>query len=109
MNAAQINTAIIQGNFTNEELNSLLQAVKYSREKVREQVKAGLRVGDNASWVSGRNGQTMTGVVTKIAIKYVTLRTVEGLWRVPANMLTSVPDEQTYLTDFNSVGASCHY
>jgi hypothetical protein len=31
-----------------------------------------------------------TGVVMKIAIKYVTVKTVSGLWRVPANMLTLV-------------------
>jgi hypothetical protein len=29
-------------------------------------------------------------VVMKIAIKYVTVRSVSGLWRVPANMLTKV-------------------
>jgi hypothetical protein len=32
-------------------------------------------------------------VVTKIAIKYVTVRTIDGLWRVPAGMLTKIEDE----------------
>jgi small-conductance mechanosensitive channel len=31
-----------------------------------------------------------TGTVTKIAIKYVTVRTVQGMWKVPANMLTVI-------------------
>jgi hypothetical protein len=35
----------------------------------------------------------VTGVVTKIAIKYVTVKTAQGLWRVPANMLTLVEEE----------------
>jgi hypothetical protein len=30
--------------------------------------------------------------VVKIAIKYVTVRTVQGLWKVPANMLSKVED-----------------
>jgi hypothetical protein len=29
----------------------------------------------------------MQGTVDKIAIKYVTVRTTQGLWKVPANML----------------------
>jgi hypothetical protein len=28
------------------------------------------------------------GTITKIAIKYVTVKTNTGLWKVPANMLT---------------------
>jgi hypothetical protein len=32
----------------------------------------------------------VTGMVVKIAIKYVTVKTVQGLWRVPANMLSPV-------------------
>jgi hypothetical protein len=39
-------------------------------------------------------GRNVTGVVMKIAIKYVTVRTIAGLWRVPANMLTLVEDEE---------------
>jgi hypothetical protein len=36
----------------------------------------------------------MTGHVTKIAIKYVTVKTQGGLWRVPANMLSKVDDNE---------------
>jgi hypothetical protein len=35
----------------------------------------------------------LTGVVMKIAIKYVTVNTVAGMWRVPANMLQVVDKE----------------
>jgi hypothetical protein len=34
----------------------------------------------------------MRGFVTKVAIKYVTVDTGAGLWRVPANMLVKVQD-----------------
>jgi hypothetical protein len=45
------------------------------------------------NWTSGRTGVNVTGVVMKIAIKYVTVKTVQGLWRVPANMLSVVERE----------------
>ena len=34
-----------------------------------------------------------TGFVKKIAIKYVHVQTANGLWKVPANMLTIVDKE----------------
>jgi hypothetical protein len=34
--------------------------------------------------------------VVKIAIKFVTVKTISGLWRVPANMLTVVADEREF-------------
>jgi len=36
---------------------------------------------------STKRGMTMSGTVSKIAIKYVTVSTPQGLWKVPANML----------------------
>lgn len=94
MNISQINSAIIQGEFTNMQLNSIMDAVKYARARLAESTKRSLMLGDNVSFVSTKTGQTMTGHVTKIAIKYVTVRTLGGLWRVPANMLTLVEDRE---------------
>jgi hypothetical protein len=52
----------------------------------------------------------MTGFVTKIAIKYITVKTLGGLWRVPANMLTVVEEEWTPdNADFNDPGSRHHY
>ena len=53
-----------------------------------------LRIGDNVNFTSSKTGQNVTGLVTKVAIKYVTVKTVNGLWRVPANMLTKVEDRE---------------
>ena len=55
--------------------------------------KAG-HLGDNVNFTSTKTGQNVTGMVTKIAIKYVTVRTVNGLWRVPANMLTRIDEPE---------------
>ena len=94
MNVKQINTALITGTFTNEELMSVIDAVKYARAQLGQQTKRALRVGDSVTFNSVKQGVTVKGIVTKIAIKYVTVKTATGLWRVPANMLTKVDDKE---------------
>jgi hypothetical protein len=94
MNISQINTAIIQGTWTNDQLSSMIDAVKFARARLAESTKRELRVGDNVTFTSSKTGQTMTGFITKIAIKYVTVKTLGGLWRVPANMLAKVDDRE---------------
>ena len=93
MDIKQINSAIMFGNLTNTELSSVIDAVKFARASLQKQVKRSLRIGDNVNFTQSKTGLNVTGVVTKIAIKYITVRTVQGLWRVPANMLTLVEDE----------------
>lgn len=83
----EINRAIINGKFTNDELSSIIDAVKFSRSQLTKTVKRSLTLGDNVNFNSSKLGRNVTGVVTKIAIKYVTVRTNAGLWKVPANML----------------------
>ena len=94
MNITQINTAILQGTFTNTELSSIIDAVKFNRARLTESAKRSLRIGDDVNFTSSKTGQNVTGVVTKIAIKYVTVRTASGLWRVPANMLTKIESNE---------------
>jgi hypothetical protein len=94
MNISQINGAILAGGFTNTELSSIIDAVKFARSRLTNQIKFTLRIGDNVNFTSSKTGQNLTGVVMKVAIKYVTVKTVQGLWRVPANMLTKVDDNE---------------
>ena len=90
MNITLINTAILQGNFTNDQLTSIVDAVKFAKARLSDQNKRALRIGDNVNFTSSKTGQNVTGIVVKIAIKFVTVKTVQGLWRVPANMLSPV-------------------
>ena len=94
MNISQVNHAIMHGNFTNDELSSIIDAVKYSRARLTREVKRGLAVGDNVNFTSTKLGRNVTGVITKIAIKYVTVKTIQGAWRVPANMLTKINEPE---------------
>ena len=90
----EINQAIMFSDLSNVELTSIIDAVKWKRATLAKMTKASLMLGDNVQFTSTKTGQTMTGHVTKIAIKYVTVRTLGGLWRVPANMLTKVDDNE---------------
>ena len=93
MNITQINTAILQSGFTNDELTSIIDAVKFARARLMEKNKRSLRFGDEVSFTSSKTGRVIEGNVTKIAIKFVTVCTTTGMWRVPANMLTIVEKE----------------
>ena len=87
MDIKAINTAIIQGRWTNDDLSSMIDAVKYARARLTDRSKASLKLGQAVKFHSTKRGITLQGTVSKIAIKYVTVSTAQGLWRVPANML----------------------
>lgn len=90
MDIKQINSAIMFGTWSNTELNSIIDAVKWNRSQLARQVKNSIVVGDNVEFTSTKHNRRVRGFVTKVAIKYVTVNTGQGLWRVPANMLTVV-------------------
>ncbi len=94
MNIMQINTAILQGSLTNDQLTSIIDSVKFARARLTEQNKRSLSIGDNVNFTSSKTGRNVTGVVVKIAIKYVTVKTIQGAWRVPANMLSKINEPE---------------
>jgi hypothetical protein len=75
------------GALDNNELNGILAAVKYRRAQITQTMRRQLTVGDSVRFFSSRLGRTVQGAVQKVAIKYVTVSTAQGLWRVPASML----------------------
>jgi hypothetical protein len=110
MNIKDINSAIMFGDYTNEQLTSVFDAVKYAKARLQKQVKRSLALGELVQFTSSKTGRTLQGTVQKIAIKYITVKTAMGLWRVPANMLTVVEEEWTPdNADFNDPGSRHHY
>ena len=89
MDINTLKSAIMLNGYSNTELNELAETIKYARSQLSQEVKRSIRVGDNVNFTSAKVGN-VTGVVKKIAIKYVTVHSATGLWRVPANMLTVV-------------------
>ena len=83
----EINTAIMFGNFTNDQLDSITSAVQYARAQLRAVKIRSFTKGDTVKFHIIKRGITVTGTVTKVAIKYVTVKDGVMLWKVPANML----------------------
>lgn len=91
-----VNSAIMFGSFTNEQLESIIAAVKFRRGEIAKTVKRSITKGATVRFYNNRLGRDMICTVEKVAIKFITVRetgkAMGGLWRVPASMLT-VADE----------------
>ncbi len=85
----EVNSAIMFGAWTDIELSSMIDAIKFNRASLAKQNKRQFTLGSVVKFTSTKNGVTYQGSVEKIAIKYVTVATPQGRWRVPANMLTA--------------------
>jgi hypothetical protein len=83
----QINSAIMFGTWTDTELSSMIDAIKFARATLVKQQKRSLSLGTPVSFTSTKTGMTYRGQVEKIAQKFVTVNTGSGRWKVPANML----------------------
>ena len=90
MDIKQINSAIMFGAWTDTELTSMIDAVKFARAGLQKQVKRQLSIGATVRYNSHKQGRVVQGEITKIAQKYATVRTNGQLWKVPMNMLETV-------------------
>jgi len=86
----EVNQAIMLQTWTNVELASMIDAVKWNRAQLTKNVKNSIKPGQMVRFTSSKTGQTVSGKVRKIAIKFVTVDTGQTLWKVPANMLEAV-------------------
>lgn len=90
MDINQVKSAIMLNGYSIEELNSLVEAIKYARNQLGRQVKRSISVGDKVEFTDTRVGYVHQGSVTKINVKYVIVNTNKGNYRVPASMLKVV-------------------
>ena len=88
MDAKQITSAIISNTWTNEELNTMVEAIRFARSGLTKTVARTLQVGTRVRYESSRQGCMVDGEITKVALKYATVRSNGQLWKVPMNMLT---------------------
>lgn len=84
----QINSQIMFGSLTNEQLNSILGAIKFRRAQINKETKRSLMVGDVVKFTHPRTGRTHQGNVVKINIKNIKVRENNTTWNVPANLLS---------------------
>ena len=91
MDIRQINSAIMFGQWTDTELGSMIDAIKFARAGLQKQNIRSLSLGSTVRWTSPKNPRGEQGTVEKIALTFVTVKTAGGMrWKVPANMLTVV-------------------
>ena len=86
----EINSTIIGGAFTDEQLNSIAMAIKFARNQLAAKAKFTLVKGSQVKFTSSKSGQTVLGTVEKVNRKFIIVREngkAFGNWRVPANML----------------------
>jgi hypothetical protein len=88
MNIKEINTAIMHGDFTNEDLNSIGDAIRFARAQLVVRNKSVLTIGSNVKFTSSTRG-TISGVVKKINRKFIIVDQPGQFrsWKVPASML----------------------
>lgn len=85
-----VNSAIISGKFTNEQLDSISQAIRYARSQLQKKNCRSFRVNDSVKFYHNRQDRTYTGRVERVKVKNILVVTTCGLrFNVPANMLES--------------------
>ena len=83
---SEINHAIMYGQFTEDQLNSIWMAVKYAKAQKAKVNIYTFRPGDTVSFVA-RGGRKIVGTVVKTMQKNVQVKEGYTMWKVPANML----------------------
>jgi len=90
VNISEINGSIMYGKFTNDQLLSIIDAVRFAQSQLRSQVARSLRPGDAVQFRSNRNHQVYKGTLESIKIKNAIVQTALGKYRVPMNMLEAI-------------------
>jgi len=95
MNISEINRSIIAGSFTNDELTSIGDAIKFARAQLANKNKFTLVKGSKVKFTNSRSGGIVIGTVEKVNRKFIIVReqnpsSMFGTnWRVPASMLSA--------------------
>lgn len=89
LTVAQINQAIISGEFSNDQLDSVMSAVKFARNQITRKNTCILVKGSAVKFTNSRTGVLITGNVEKVNPKFIHVRSGMTVWRVPGNMLSA--------------------
>ena len=82
----QVNEAIMFGNFTNDQLNSVVAALKYARAQMTKQKARSFVSGDRVRFSS--RGNTFFGTIERVKLKNAFVNVGNHRrYNVPLNML----------------------
>lgn len=79
---------IQQSDFNHDELNTIIEAVKFKRAQNARKAANTLREGQQVSF-NGRNGFTV-GILEQVKIKKAIVKVGQTRWNVPLAMLEAV-------------------
>jgi hypothetical protein len=95
MTPQEITRAIISGQFSNDELNTIADAIKFARGQLVKTNKGSMVIGTPVKFTNNRTGQTVVCPVQKVNRKFIIVSENRNLgsmfstqWRVPASMLS---------------------
>lgn len=87
--AEAIRTAILTTSFSNDDINAIIEAVRYSQNLVSQTAVKTFKVGNSVKYKSNRDNVVYTGIVEKVGTKFIVVNTNRGLVKVPAGMLSA--------------------
>lgn len=87
MTPREIERAIVTGDFTPAELETLAQAIKFQRNAISRSNTRKFSAGDTVKFANPRTGVRYQGTVNRIKQKYILVDTPEGRYNVPASLL----------------------
>lgn len=91
MNIQEINRSIISGSFTNADLDSIQDAVKFAKSRIASQLSVTLGKGSKVTLSHAKLGGRVQGTVLKVKIKKADVKLDTGpIYTVPLSMLTAV-------------------
>jgi hypothetical protein len=89
MDITEIRSAIVSGQFSVTELETLAQALKFARNQLSRRNTFAFRSGDTVKFTNPKTGVTFRGSVDRVKQKYVLVATPQGRYNVPASLLES--------------------
>lgn len=84
---SEINHEIMQGSLTNDQLDSIISAIKFRRTQIAREVKREIRPGAAVKFYHSKMGMDIYGTVNRVKQKFILVDTAKGRYNVPANML----------------------
>tara|TARA_B100002019_G_scaffold190167_1_gene164400 strand:- start:312 stop:614 length:303 start_codon:yes stop_codon:yes gene_type:complete len=76
-----------------DDLQKVINVVKMRRNQLHFKDAQSFKIGDSVSF-EGRRGATLKGVVEKVKVKYILVRTTSGTrWNVPGSHLTLIKEK----------------
>jgi hypothetical protein len=78
---------LMNGTFSNLDLERVAKALKYARAQIGHDVKRQLQPGVSVKFYHPKQNFYIAGTVNRIKQKYVLVDTPQGRYNVPANLL----------------------